>query len=345
MEINKIVVLAAGTSTEREVSIKSGANICKALRTAGYNAIVVDIFFGTDEQDAFLQGADYDIEKQAAQMQQNTKRVAEALAAGAPLISESAIALCKEADFVFLGLHGQNGEDGRIQAMFDLLGIRYSGTGHTGSAMAMDKGITKQMLLGYDIPTPEGFVLHVSELEQTAAKPIPFLPCVVKPCCGGSSIGVYICDTEESYREALQKAFQYEDEIVVEQYIDGREFSIGVVDGKALPVIEIIPDGWYDYENKYSGKTKEVCPAEIAPQLAEAMQRAAERAAEVLKLEAYCRIDFLVDAHDRYYCLEANTLPGMTAASLLPQEAAQIGLDYPALCDYLVKVSMKKYEK
>ena len=345
MGVNKIVVLAAGTSTEREVSINSGYNICSALRTAGYDAVLVDVFFGSEETALFGRGEDYPLEAQAEQMRQNTPKVEAALQAGAPLIGTNVIELCRQADFVFLGLHGQNGEDGRLQAMFDLLGIRYSGTGHLGSAMAMDKGVAKQVLMGYQIPTPEGKVLKSGELSDALQQPAPYLPCVVKPCCGGSSIGVYICRTEEEYKEGLKQAFAYEDEIVIEQYIQGRELSIGVIDGKALPVIEIIADGWYDYENKYSGKTKDVCPAEIDEAVAASMQRDAERAAEALKLEAYSRMDFLLDEDGRYYCLEANTLPGMTAVSLLPQEAGQLGMDFPALCDYLVKVSMKKYEK
>jgi D-alanine-D-alanine ligase len=344
MKIRNIAVLAAGTSTERDVSISSGTNVCKALRKKGYNAVVVDIFFGTKDANPFEQ-ADYDIDAQEQKMRADSSRVARALADGAPMLGENVLAICQKADFVFLGLHGQNGEDGRIQAMFDLMGIPYSGTGHLGSAMAMDKGITKRIVTGAGVPMPKGTVLPIEALEEAKNSPAIVLPCVVKPCCGGSSIGVYICHTQEEYAEALEKAFGYENQVVVEAYVKGREFSIGVIDGKALPVIEIIADGWYDYESKYNGKTKEVCPAQVEQSIAKAMQADAVKAAAALKLEGYCRIDFLLDKDGQHYCLEANTLPGMTATSLLPQEAAQIGMDYETLCEHLVQVSMKKYIK
>lgn len=171
------------------------------------------------------------------------------------------------------------------------------------------------------------------------------LPCVVKPCCGGSSIGVSIVKEESNFTKALDDAFFWEDEILIEEYVEGREFSVGVIKGRALPVIEIAPkEGFYDYKNKYkAGSTVETCPADIKDSVAKEMQKHAVKVAEALGLDTYSRIDFLVNAKDEVYCLEANTLPGMTATSLLPQEAKVEGVNFEELCQQLVDISMEKY--
>jgi D-alanine-D-alanine ligase len=171
------------------------------------------------------------------------------------------------------------------------------------------------------------------------------LPVVLKPCAGGSSIGVFIAQTQEEYTTAIEKSFCYEDEIVVEPYIKGREFAVGIIDGKALPVIEIIPKtGFFDYANKYqSGATTEICPAPIDDEIATRMQRATELAFRALKLDVYSRADFLLDENGNIFCLEMNTLPGMTATSLLPQEAKAAGIEYGELCELIIKKSLERY--
>ena len=254
--------------------------------------------------------------------------------------------LCEEADIVFLGLHGANGEDGKVQATFDLMGIKYTGTGYLSSAMAMDKGITKQMFLVNNVPTPRGVSMTKEEMTTDLSAFEMEFPVVVKTCCGGSSVGVYIANDQTEYEQALKDAYSYEDEVVIEEYIKGREFSVAVVDGKAYPIIEIAPiQGFYDYKNKYqAGSTIETCPAEISTELTEKMQHYAEAGAKALFMEGYCRLDFMMKENGDMYCLEANTLPGMTPTSLIPQEAKVLGIDYPTLCEKLIEVSMKKYK-
>ena len=256
------------------------------------------------------------------------------------------IALCQAADVVFLALHGENGENGKVQAAFDLLGIRYTGSGYLGSAIAMDKGLSKQLFWQNEVPTPAGFILRKGEDISLEAHGMT-LPCVVKPCCGGSSVGVTIPKTQEEYEAAVVDAFSYEDVIVVEEYIKGREFSVGVVDGIAYPIIEIAPiQGFYDYKNKYkAGSAVETCPAELPEEITKQMQHYAERVAEVLGLNTYSRSDFLLNKNNEIYCLEANTLPGMTPTSLLPQEAGVLGINFNQLCEKLIEISLKKYEK
>lgn len=343
----KIVVLAGGTSTERAISIVSGTQICMGLRQKGHQAILVDIFCGVEQvnwDDPFPEV--YEIPQASEYMKSFDDKIEEMKKKRKNFFGPNVLDLCQAADVVFLGLHGANGEDGKVQAAFDLMGIRYTGTGYLSSAMAMDKGITKQMFRMHQVPAPGGTTMKkASQTRELKDLGMEF-PVVVKTCCGGSSVGVYIANNQEEYVQALEEAFGYEDEVVIEEYIKGREFSVGVVDGKAYPVIEIAPlQGFYDYKNKYQpGSTIETCPAEISPELTEKMQHYAEEGAKALSMESYCRLDFMMKENGDMYCLEANTLPGMTPTSLLPQEAQVLGMDFPALCEELIRVSLKKYE-
>ena len=248
------------------------------------------------------------------------------------------------ADIVFLALHGENGEDGRIQAAFDLFGVKYTGTGYLGSAVAMDKSLSKRLFAANGIPTPHGIAMNKANCQWDFRKTGLSLPCVVKPCCGGSSVGISIVRTEEEYQKALESAFYWEEEIILEDYIKGREFSVGVMEGRALPVIEIAPvDGFYNYKNKYAQDGAiETCPASLPEGISIKMQHYAEQAARVLGLDTYSRMDFIMDGNEGIYCLEANTLPGMTPTSLLPKEAQAIGMDYGQLCEEIIRISLKK---
>lgn len=341
-----IVVLCAGISTEREVSINTGVKVCEALRTKGHNAVMLDVYFGTNDTDIFEKAKEnYNIEAAKAKISSYTDLVEETKKSRNSFFGENVIEICKMADIVFMALHGENGENGKVQATFDLMGIKYTGTGCLGSAMAMDKGVSKQIFMANNIPTPKGVWIKKGEPDELSDIKIS-VPCVVKPCCGGSSVGVTIVKNEEEYREALKESFRYEDEILIEQYVAGREFSIGVINGEALPIIEIIPkEGFYDYKNKYiPGMTEDICPAVLSEDETKAMQKIAIEAYKVLKLESYGRIDVLMESDGSMYCLEANTLPGMTATSLLPQEALALGIDFPSLCDMLIRNSLEKYK-
>lgn len=341
-----IVVLAGGISTERDVSIVSGKDVCAALRSKKHNAILVDVFFGDERIDlehAFPE--EYNLEEAVAYIRSFNDTVEEAKKTR-EFFGPKVIDVCKKADIVFMALHGENGENGKIQAAFDLFGIRYTGTGYLGSALAMDKGLAKTMLRASQVPTPQGITLHRGNYKRELSAYTMKFPVVVKPCCGGSSVGVYIVNNQDDYEKALKDAFAYEEEVVVEDYIQGREFSVGVVDGKALPVIEIAPiKGFYDYENKYkAGSAIETCPANLPWDVTKKMQEYAKMGNKALALDTYARLDFLMNENGDMYCLEANTLPGMTPTSLLPQEAAALDMDYPTLCEELIRISLKKYK-
>ena len=348
-----IVVLAGGLSTERDVSLITGSMVTRALREKGHQVIMLDVFMGyqdeeTDITDIFEHCQEASVPEGVITAKEPDLAKVKAMRKDQSdcFFGPNVIAICQAADFVFMALHGENGENGKIQAAFDLFGIRYTGTGYLGSALAMDKGISKKMFDAAGIPTPH-WISMKKDAQKTLAETGLGLPCVVKPCCGGSSIGVYIAETEEEYHAALNDAFRYEDEIVVEQYVRGREFSVGVIDFQALPVIEIAPvEGFYDYENKYkAGSTVETCPAQIPEEIAERMQQIAVRVCECLGLDTYSRMDFLLNEQGELFCLEANTLPGMTPTSLLPQEAAVLGIAFGDLCEKLIQVSSEKYSR
>ena len=343
----KIVVLAGGTSTERDVSIVSGTGICNGLRAKGHQAILVDVFCGAETVDwAAPFPREYDVEAASAYIKSFNPHIEQLKKMRKDFFGPNVLELCKKADFVFLGLHGANGEDGRIQAAFDLMGIKYTGTGYLSSAMAMDKGVTKWMFQMKGVPVPGGVTMKRHTRKEDLAELGLAFPVVVKTCCGGSSIGVYIVKDQEEYMKALDAAFVYEEEVVVEEFIQGTEYTVAVVDGKAYPVVQIVPcQGVYDYENKYKpGAVKETCPAPISSELTRRLQDYAVQGYRALGLESYARLDFIVTDDEKIYCLEANTLPGMTPTSLIPQEAAVLGMDYPTLCEELIRVSEKKYK-
>lgn len=348
-----IVVLAGGTSAERDVSLRSGGMIAKALRENGHRVLLLDVFMGYHDREEDVSDI-FEQTEEASVKTEGIKETAPDLAAVKAMRKDKSscyfgpnvIAICRMADIVFLALHGENGENGKLQAAFDLFGIRYTGSNYLSSAIAMDKEITKIFFEVGGVPTPKGIKMTKKNREDNFELTGLRLPCVVKPCCGGSSIGVSIAYDQGEYEKALLDAFAWEDQVVVEEYVLGREFSVGVVDGEALPVIEIAPlKGFYDYKNKYEpGSAVETCPAEIPQEKADEMREYARQGHKLLKLDAYSRLDFMMRGDGRIYCLEANTLPGMTPTSLLPQEAAATGVDFPKLCEKLIEVSMKKYD-
>ena len=341
-----IIVLAGGNSTEREVSIASGQGVCKALRERNHKAVLLDPYFGASQKEKNLFPTEYDVDKAADAMREMSSKLEETMKTRKGFFGPNVLEICKEADIVFLALHGANGEDGKVQSVLDLMGIKYTGSGPLSSGMAMDKGITKMVFEAKGVPTPKGITLEKGKCSSQLADYGMGFPVIVKPCCGGSSVGVCIANNQTEYQAALLEAFSYENEVVVEQFITGREFSVAVVDGKAYPVIEIAPlQGFYDYKNKYqAGSCVETCPADLSSALTKEMQKYAEMGYKALNLQAYARLDFLMDDEGNMYCLEANTLPGMTPTSLIPQEAKAIGMDYPQLCEKLIEVSLKKYQ-
>lgn len=344
----KIVVLAGGLSTERQVALTSGTGVCRALRERGHKAILVDMFLGLEDYEGALEDI-FDApdglcgQSRVERVEPDLEAVRRSRRDQSPsLLGKDVLTVCRMADVVFLALHGSCGEDGRIQATLDLLGVPYTGSGYLGSGMAMDKSVTKRMMDSLGIRTAPWHDIHYTESDiPRLAEELP-VPCAVKIVNGGSSIGVALPDTKEQLEKALRDLLRYGDHVVVEQKIKGREIQIAVLGDGYLPAVEIIPKGaYFDYESKYqAGGAVELCPAPITDAAWKQVGEMALKLHKGLGLSVYSRSDFILDENGQAWCLEINTLPGMTPTSLVPQEAAQVGLNYGELCEMIVELSL-----
>ncbi len=344
----KIVVLAGGLSPERDVSLTSGSLIATSLSKSGHSVALVDLYLGiknipSDINSLFIRGGSYTYRVEASEPD------LEALIASnggirAP-IGEGVIEICRAADVVFLALHGSIGENGQLQATLDCHGIKnYTGTGYIGALLSMDKDISKRLMAEAGVKTPRWVYVDTTHPNAADIAATVGLPCVIKPASCGSSVGVSIIDSVDQIEAAVKASARYERHLLAEEMIKGREFTIAILDGKTLPPVEIIPKcGFYDYKNKYqSGLTEEICPAELTDEQNARLSDAALRAFNALRMEMYGRADFMLGTDGEFYCLEVNALPGMTPTSLLPQEAAAVGIGYDALCELLAKLAYEK---
>ena len=342
----KVLVLAGGLSPERNVSLSSGAMVCQALRDRGHQVALMDLFYGLDGAlngenlyVAPIPDAYKRVAREAPDLEEvKARRGGDSRSAIGPGVFET----CAEADVVYLALHGACGEDGRIQAALDLLGVPYTGSGCLGSAIAMDKDLTKRLVAG-KVKTPQWETVAVTEENIAEIMERTKLPVVVKPIASGSSIGVYIAKKPGELQKALEASIKLGGRTVIEEYIRGREIQVAVLGDRALPSIEIIPkEGFYDYANKYQpGAATEVCPAHIPESWEKAVGDAALAVFHTLGLSVYARADFILSENGTPYFLEINTLPGMTPTSLVPQEAAAVGISYGQLCDMIIQKSLK----
>lgn len=329
----KIAVLMGGTSAEREVSLASGKGIVQALRERGHHVDTIDTARGFIEPE------------------REPELLPEGVHAAPPAPVESPISpieltsipQLRDADVAFLALHGGIGEDGTLQALLELTGVAYTGSGPLGSGIAMDKDVTKRLLRDAEIPTLPWRIARAPEFtyDADAIEYLVGYPCIVKPSRQGSSVGMTVVQEAERLEPAIAAASAYDGEVMIERYVRGRELTVGVLGELVLPPIEIRPKkGIYDYEAKYTpGMTEYLCPAPIDRELTTQLQTYALRAFKVLKLGGYGRIDFML-AREQLFCLEANTLPGMTATSLLPKAAAAVDVDYPELCERIIRLAV-----
>ena len=348
----KIVVLGGGISTERHVALVTGTSVCRALRSLGHKAIFVDMFMGLEDYEGSLDEAfdapDGFIGKVAIE---KTAPDLEAVKASRKLqgpshLGKNVLEICQKADCVFLGLHGADGEDGKIQAALELLGVPYTGSAPLPSAMAMDKAVAKRIMESAGVLTPRWRELEYDEADiPRLVEELP-VPCAVKVVNGGSSIGVELPETREELAKALRALLPFRSRVVVEEKIRGREMTQPILDERWLSAIEIVPpEGTsFDYVTKYqSGDegAQEICPARITPEEQQTLGEAALKLHRALGLAVYSRTDFILDDEGRAWCLEVNTLPGMTPASLIPKAAAVEGMSYAQLCEKIVTLSLE----
>lgn len=343
----RIVVLAGGLSDERNVSRSSGTMVTAALRERGHQVALIDLYLGMEEYGCSME------ELFSAPIPSSWKTVSrtapdlEALKRNrklrsASLFGEGVLELCRMADIVFLALHGACGEDGRVQATLETLGIPFTGSGFFAAALAMDKDLTKRLVAPTGVRTPTWEKVTYTQADIPAIVSRTFLPVVVKPLASGSSIGVSIAHTREELSQALETCIPLGGSVVLEQYVSGREIQVAYLVDRALPSIEITPkEGFYDYENKYQpGAAIETTPAPIPPEWEARLASDTKKVFEAIGMAVYARADFIVTPDGTPWFLEINTLPGMTPTSLVPQEAAVVGMSYGDLCETIIRASL-----
>jgi D-alanine-D-alanine ligase len=331
----RVTVLTGGTSTERDVALASAVQVIAALRTRGHDVAVVDTARGYIPQsdEAALLSAVVGIEPPPIDELHSLER-------GLLLSGLANLAVVRDADVLFLALHGGRGEDGTIQTVLEMMGVPYTGSGRLGSAMAMDKDISKRLFRAAGVPTADWVMAPASrsQIDRDFGWPV-----VVKPSKQGSTVGLTVVKTAKDYDTAVTLARQYDDEVMIERFVPGRELTVGVLEGSSLAVGEIIPrHEIFDYECKYTpGMSQEIFPADLPEAVAAECGRLSLLAHEALKLGGYSRVDFRLTPAGELFCLEVNTLPGMTATSLLPQAARAGGIDFPELCERICRAARR----
>jgi D-alanine-D-alanine ligase len=333
-----ITVLLGGASSERDVSLASGIRVVDALRSSGHRVTAVDpstgVLHAAAEQalrSTTVRRAPPSLEELAGLSRSGRQEFSPSFVEGPEI---------RGADVVFIGLHGGRGEDGTLQALLDLAGVRYTGSGHLASALAMDKDLSKILFRVAGVGTADWLMAPV-RVETVEAK-LGF-PVVVKPSKQGSTVGLSVVREPAGLQPAIAEAFRYDDEVMIEAFIPGRELTVGVLGDEALPVGEIFPaHELFDYECKYTpGMAREEFPARLTPAESAMLQDMALRAFRSLKLRGYARIDFRLSPDGEAFCLEANTLPGVTGTSLFPQAAAVKGLSFAAMCERIVRLAVE----
>ena len=328
----RVVVLMGGTSDEREVSLASGVQVAHALREAGHDVIAVDTVRGrlSDTEEGVLRAS-------------GVRALPPALVELEQLDESHTVALARDeglgrVDAFFLALHGGTGEDGTIQALLDVAGVAYTGSDRLGCSLAMDKEVTKRLLRDAGVPTPVWLAGRptADEVERFLG-----LPVIVKASSGGSSLRLVLAHDRAELEDAMTESRGWNDVVIFERYHRGRELTVGIVGGEALPVGEIVPKHeFFDYECKYQpGMAEEIFPADVPSEWTERLQALALRVHQALRMRDYSRIDFIVEENGDAWCLEANALPGMTANSLLPKAARAAGIGFPELCDRIVTLA------
>ncbi len=339
-----VLLLVGGDSPERDVSLESGKSICEALKVTGHQVFVADPgrpdIPPAEEPEVFFRDARITSEPPVIERELYASRAA--------FIEHLCGLRDLGFDVVFNALHGGVGENGTLQACLDYLGIPYTGSGALACALSMDKNLAKQLAAGAGVPTAESFLVDAQavskgDLERTIQEKLAF-PVVIKPNHQGSSVGVSIVRDPEELSEAISKAAALDRALLVERYIKGREITAAVLGDEALPLVEIqTREGFYDYRNKYTaGANEYLVPAPLRDEATKAIQVSALQAYRALGCSAYGRVDLRYSEEGRHYFLEVNTLPGMTASSLVPKAAKAAGIDFPELIDRILRLSMRE---
>lgn len=333
----KIAVLLGGTSPERDVSLVSGIAMTRALKEIGHEVEAIDCAYGNQIIENLNKDLSHAIASTPSEIENQKEKLDRNILTTVDYIMQ------KNFDLVFNGLHGGYGENGQLQALLEMCHIPYTGSDSFASALGMNKHFSKIIFEKNGIPTPAWLLIGKDqEADAEAIKKIGF-PVVVKPNDQGSTVGLTIVRAMDGIEAALHKAFNYSECALIEEYISGKELTVSILGQQALPVIEIIPEsGLYDYESKYqTGKTRYICPAEIPNEKTKDMQQYGLRAYNSISCEDYARADFRMSENGEIFCLEVNSLPGMTPNSLVPKAAKAAGLDFNQLIKKIANSALK----
>jgi D-alanine-D-alanine ligase len=339
----KVLVLSGGISEERAVSLASGKAIFDALKKLGHDASVMDPATGRYLVD---KSGNYLLEKDTESSSKIALRANDARALAEVITAEKQ----DDIDLVFIGLHGGAGENGTIQAILDMAGVKYTGSGMLASALAMNKALTKRLVRSIGVRTPEWMLIRAGD-KRDLERRVPEIadgfdyPLIIKPNDSGSTVGLSLVKKDTQTLDALNEAYKFSKEILVEEYVKGREITAAVLNGRSLPLVEIVPSGeLYDYRCKYTkGGSNYICPAEIEDEIAEEIKESAARAYNLVGCRGLARVDFILNTEGRPYFLEINTIPGMTELSLAPMAAREAGMDFDELIDEICRTTMESH--
>ena len=344
-----IVVLAGGLSNERNLSLRSGVNVSEVLKASGHRVILLDAFMGYGDEEISIKDAFEDTEKYSLPPREVSDELPDLWAVKRRRVDKSdsffgpnVLQICRQCDVVFIALHGANGENGRVQAAFDVHGIDYTGCDYFSSAISSNKYKAKQLMREAGVPVPNGYTVCKNEEITDPEEMGMGYPVIVKPNNGGIGLGISVANDRTTYRKALTEALRWDNEVLIEEYISGREFAVGTIGGKALPVIEKLPMHTTDENVGLSkeGRKMQKCPADIPAKLAEDLSEAAETVTKVLGVNAYAKMDFIVNDDGEFACLECDSLPQLYPDAQLVQEAKAAGMSFEELCKKILELSL-----
>ena len=346
-----VVVLAGGLSNERNISLNTGKSVYERLKSKGHNVILLDAFMGYDEKELEINDAFSACDTYSLDLDTISTEIPDLWAVKKRRVDQSnsffgpnVLQICRQSDIVFIALHGANGENGKVQATFDLLGIDYTGTDYFSSAVSSNKIVSKQLFINKKIPVPKGFLIKKDEPIIEPQQMNINYPVIVKPNNGGIGLGITVASDKVMYLKAIKEAFKWENEILIEEFVTGREFSVGILDGEVLPVLEVLPLKTKDkgISKNLAGTKQKVCPANISKDLEEKLKKTAKLANDSLGLKIYSKTDFIVRSDGSFVCLECDSLPHLNEESQLVEEARAHNIPFDVFVDKIIEVSLRK---
>ncbi len=346
-----IVVLAGGLSNERNISLNTGVFVTNVLKEKGHKVILLDSYMGYSDNELMIENAFLDPDKYSLEPNLITDALPDLWAVKKRRMDQSnsyfgpnVLQICRQSDLVFIALHGAEAENGKIQATFDLLGIDYTGCDHFSSAISSNKNVSKQIFIDNGIPVAKGYLIKKGEkIKEPMDNNINY-PVIIKPNNGGIGLGITVANDKTAFLKAIKEGFRWDNEVLVEEFITGREFSVGTIDGKALPVLEVLPLKTKEANQGMTlgGEKQKICPANISKELTKKLMETAEKASYILGLKTYSKTDFILKNDGSFICLECDSLPHLNPDSQLVAEANANNISFADFCEKIITISLTK---